>query len=114
MRCSWNGIACKRSRAQEDFVNENGNSGSKPHTPAPMEADCHEIYDTGRALLSTLGYPLFDAVAKSSGGSKKDEVFYCKSSGTNGQGLYTSEGFVVLKGSIGRKENVKSYQGKSK
>ena len=90
------------------FLNENGNSGSKPHTPTPMEADCHEIYDTGRALLSTLGYPLFDAVAKSVGFGKNDEVFYCKSSGTNGSGLYTSEGFVVLKGSIGRKANVPS------
>ena len=46
------------------YADENGNAGSKPHTPAPLEADCLEIYDTGRTLLATLGYPLFDPVVQ--------------------------------------------------
>ena len=93
------------------YVNENGNSGSKPHTPAPLEADCLEIFDTGHVLLATLGYPIFDPVAKPITASKEEEIFYCKASGANGRGLYTQEGFVVLKGSIGRKENVPSIIG---
>lgn len=93
------------------YMDENGNSGSKPHTPAPLEADCLEIFETGQALLATLGYPIFDPVAKSTAASKGDEVFFCKASGANGRGLYTQEGFVVLKGSIGRKENVPSVIG---
>ena len=44
-------------------------------------------------------------------GTREEEVFFCKSSGANGRGLYTEEGFVVLKGSIGRKENVRSIIG---
>ena len=39
------------------------------------------------------------------------EMFYCKASGADGTGLYTEEGFVVLKGSVGRRENVKSIVG---
>ena len=39
------------------------------------------------------------------------EVFLCKASGADGRGLYTQEGFVVLKGSIGRRENVPSIVG---
>lgn len=91
------------------YADENGNSGSKPHTPPPLEADCMEIFETGRTLLATLGYPLFEPVAKAA--ERKDDVFYCRSSGANGRGLYTQEGFVVLKGSVGRRENVPSIIG---
>lgn len=93
------------------YADENGNSGSKPDTPAPLEADCLEIFETGQTLLATLGYPIFDPVAKSVAAAKADEIFFCKASGANGRGLYTEEGFVVLQGSIGRKENVPSIIG---
>jgi predicted GIY-YIG superfamily endonuclease len=90
---------------------ENGNAGSKPHTPAPLEADCLEIFETGGILLSTLGFPLFDAVAQAA--SLGEEIFLCTAAGSDGRGLLTDEGFVVLKGSVGRKENVPSLQGTS-
>ncbi|PLC06653.1 DUF4357 domain-containing protein [Variovorax sp. RO1] len=93
------------------YRDENGNGGSKPHTPAPLEADCLEIYSTGHSLLATLGYPIFDPVAKPPSAVASDELFYCKASGVNGRGMYTEEGFVVLKGSIGRKDNVPSIIG---
>jgi predicted GIY-YIG superfamily endonuclease len=97
------------ARKAERYANENGNSGTKPHTPPPLEADCLEIFETGRTLLATLGYPVFEPVAKTA--ERKDDVFYCRSSGANGWGLYTQEGFVVLKGSVGRRENVPSIIG---
>ena len=101
-------------RKAERFTDQNGNAGSKPHTPAPMEADCHEIFETGRTLLATLGYPLFDSVSKASVTTPgSDETFYCVARGANGRGLYTPEGFVVLKGSVGAKENVPSMAGTS-
>ncbi len=98
-------------RAAARYADENGNKGSKPHTPAPLEADCLEIFETGHALLSTLGYPLFDAVAKVTASSSDAEVFYCRASDANGRGLFTPDGFVVLKGSTGRKAVVKSFVG---
>lgn len=92
---------------------ENGNNGSKPHTPAPLEADCIEIFETGQVLLSTLGYPLFDALGGlARGGDARDE-YVCTAAGADGRGLYTNEGFVVLAGSSGRRDNVKSIQGTS-
>jgi predicted GIY-YIG superfamily endonuclease len=99
------------ARSAGRYTDENANSGSKPHTPAPLEADCMEIYETGHTLLATLGYPLFDPVVKRTGPSKGEDIFYCKSSSSNGRGMYTQEGFVVLKGSIGRRENVPSIVG---
>jgi predicted GIY-YIG superfamily endonuclease len=90
---------------------ENGNAGSKPHTPAPLEADCLEIFETGSILLSTLGFPVFEPL--SPGAGKAEEVFYCTAAGAEGRGLLTDDGFVVLKGSVGRRANVPSIQGTS-
>lgn len=105
----WHCLQATRKAAR--YADENGNSGTKPHTPAPLEADCLEIFETGQVLLATLGYPFFDAVSKSSESSGADEMFYCNASGSDGRGLYTPDGFVVLKGSTGRKANVQSIIG---
>jgi hypothetical protein len=89
------------------YVDENGNNASRPHTPAPLEADCLEIFETARMLLATLGFPIFEPLAKTVT-SAEEEIFYCKGSSADGRGLYTPEGFVVIKGSSGRVENVPS------
>ena len=101
------------ARTAGRYTDQNGTSGSKPHTPAPLEADCLEMFETGSALLATLGYPLFDPVGVSDTSSTEEDVFTCTSAGINGRGLYTPEGFVVLKGSVGRKANVPSIVGTS-
>lgn len=107
----WHSL--QKIRAAQRYSDANGNNGSKPHTPAPLEADCIEIFETGHTLLATLGYAMFDAVAKSSLAPGGDEVFYCRSSGADGRGRYTEEGFVVLKGSTGRKEIAPSIRNTS-
>jgi predicted GIY-YIG superfamily endonuclease len=102
----------QETRSADRYADENGNSGSRPHTPPPLEADCYEIFETGRTLMASLGYPIFEPILKKSETeSEKEEVFFCKASGANGRGMYTEEGFVVLKGSVGRKENVPSLVG---
>jgi hypothetical protein len=80
---------------------------------APLEADCHEIHETAATLLATLGQPIFEPLTKADTAASKTELFYCKGSGADGVGEYTSEGFVVLKGSRGRIDNVASIQGTS-
>jgi len=92
---------------------ENANAGSKPHTPAPLEADCLEIFDTIRVLSATLGQPIFEPLAKPASETGEKELFFCTAAGTNARGEYTPEGFVVLKGSLGRKENLPSIVGTS-
>jgi hypothetical protein len=92
---------------------ENGNTGARPHTPAPLEADCHEIHETAATLLATLGQPIFEPLTNAPTARGEKELFYCKGSGADGVGEYTTEGFVVLKGSRGRVENVASIQGTS-
>ena len=93
------------------FSDENGNSGSRPHTPAPLEAECLEIFETGSILVSSLGYPLFDSVVRSEPEEKEqDGLFYIQTTkqGVSGEGVYTSEGFVVIAGSIANSEHHQS------
>ncbi|NMM11220.1 MAG: GIY-YIG nuclease family protein [Polaromonas sp.] len=92
---------------------ENGNTGARPHTPAPLESDCHEIHETAATLLATLGQPIFEPLTNAPTARGEIEMFYCKGSGADGRGEYTTEGFVVLKGSRGRVDNVASIQGTS-
>jgi hypothetical protein len=93
------------------YTSENGTGGTRPHTPAPLEADCLEIFETASTLLATLGFPVFAPVGAADASSGGGDVLYCTVTGINGRGLYTPEGFVVLKGSVGRRENVPTFSG---
>ncbi|WPC68678.1 GIY-YIG nuclease family protein [Rhodoferax ferrireducens] len=81
---------------------ENGNTGARPHTPAP---------------LATLGQPIFEALTgtpeRVDGKSEAPELFYCRGPEVNGVGEYNAEGFVVHKGSTARIEIVASIKGTS-
>jgi hypothetical protein len=88
---------------------ENGNTGSQPYTPAPLQADCHEIHETAATLLATLGQPIFEPLTNAPSSKSEAELFYCKGSGADGVGEYTVEGFVVLKGSKARPDTVGSF-----
>ena len=121
-------LSIQKARDAERFVLENGNSGAKPHTPAPLLADCTEIHETIRVLLSTLGYPVFDPVARRATNDAQDgshqpdapdgapnagpepRRYICTGPDADARGVYTSEGFVVLAGSTGRAEAVASFQ----
>ncbi len=96
---------------------DNGNTGSQPYTPAPLQADCQEIFETAATLLATLGQPIFEPLTSSAsafdGQATAPELFYCKGPDASGVGEYTSEGFVVHKGSTARKDDVASIKGTS-
>jgi predicted GIY-YIG superfamily endonuclease len=102
--------ALQQIRRAERFADENGNSGSRPHTPAPLEAECFEMFETGSVLVSSLGFPLFDPVAKPKQSEEPGDVFSLRSpsNGVEAKGIYTAEGFVVLAGSVGRADTAPS------
>lgn len=86
----------------------NGKGGSISDTPAPLEADCWEIFETLRILIATLGQPVLDSLSTSKEAATNEEMFYCKSTFYDAVAQYTPEGMVVLKGSKARKEMVPS------
>ena len=109
----WASIKAASEAAR--YAIENGNSGSQPYTPLPLQADCQEILETIGTLIATLGFPVFVPFATHSNAANDSTIerFYCKASGADGTGLYTEEGFVVLKGSTGRAVAVPSFKGSS-
>lgn len=104
-------LSIQQAGKAERYVLENSNTGSRPHTPPPLEAECREIHETIRVLLATLGYPLFEPLTGSTSKSpQKEKLYFCRGSEADGRGLYTEEGFVVLKGSTGRLETSPSFK----
>ncbi|ARP85224.1 GIY-YIG nuclease family protein [Bordetella genomosp. 9] len=78
----------------------NGNDGSKPYTPPPLEAECLEMLETTRILTAALGHRIFEPLVSQE--SEHQELFFCPRAGNAALGEYTSEGFVVLKGAKGK------------
>jgi len=77
---------------------ENGNSGTKPHTPAPLQADCEEILETIRVLISTLGFPVLEPLPSNTK-EIQSTIYQCTARGANARGILSTEGFTVLEGS---------------
>ena len=86
------------ARSAGRFHIENGNKGTRPHTPPPLQADCEEILDTIQILIGTVGFPLFDALP-SAGQVDQAQTVYCTGRGAQASGTLTPEGMVVFKGS---------------
>ena len=57
-----------------------------------------------------MGQPIFEPLTHAATGKGEKELFYCKGSSADGVGEYTTEGFVVLKGSKARLDSVASIQ----
>lgn len=102
-------LSIKEANQAGRYKTESGNAGSKPHTPAPMEADCMEVFDIMRTLVATLGQPFFEPLVKAKAATGTDELFYLRSSNYDATGQYTEEGMVVLKGSRARKDVAPSW-----
>ena len=99
----WHSLQTARSAGR--YTDETATAEVSPTHLRLYKPTAWRSSSTGQTLLATLGYPVFDPVAKSISSSTPQEYFYCKAVGTDGKGLYTSEGFVVLKGSRGRRQD---------
>jgi hypothetical protein len=98
--------AIKRATEAGRFELHNGNDASSPHTPAPLEADCLEYLETISVLLTTLGYPVLEPIKEirlagpDSNGAAETLIF--REGGTEARARPTTEGLLVLAGSVGK------------
>lgn len=116
----WSSIA--QANIAQRYKVFNGNAGSKPHTPAWLEADCEEFFQTIRMLLATLGQRFMDSLAnpvisalssQPTDVPSTDALFCSGKDGATARGQYTDDGMVVLKGSKARLTVVPSFMGSS-
>ncbi len=83
---------------------DNDQIPNKPHATEPMEADLLDTFDTLSTLVATLGFPVFEPIAKHDG----EEQFFLKGKDAAATGGLVEDGFVVRAGAIARKGIVPS------
>ncbi|KTR04588.1 GIY-YIG nuclease family protein [Curtobacterium luteum] len=114
-------LAIARAQEAGRYRLENGNQASNPFTPAPLEADCREYFETIAMLAGVLGVPLLErqvSIADSDAddhpgqpGDATGELFLNDRACT-GIGNQLSDGFTVRTGSIGRMQLQASAPGR--
>ncbi|MDR2162905.1 MAG: DUF4357 domain-containing protein [Clostridiales Family XIII bacterium] len=121
---NWTGVAlsylenrfCNLTIATKRYIVKNGNDPSPGHITEEKESELEEFVDYAKIIMGTLGYKVFEPLlqmaptATDADGvvSETGAVFGINRSGTDAKGMLTSEGFVVLAGSVIRKELVPS------
>ncbi|MGX7394100.1 GIY-YIG nuclease family protein [Carnobacterium mobile] len=100
----------KAKSAKRYFINQNIPTKS-PVTEA-READLTDLLVTIDILLTSLGYPIFtELIPNTEINTNYDQTFYTTYRESNAKGIYTNEGFVVMKGSVvSSKEESKGFK----
>jgi len=106
----WLCIQEAKKLARYDVTNRT--AGSRPHVTETLQAECEEMFETVRILLATLGCLAFEPVpAPENQPASQAPMLFCRSSGGDGRGHLSDDGFLVLAGSSGRKDVVDSIKG---
>jgi len=87
---------------------ENSISPTQSSISESDRAEMEEFIDNIKMLVNTLGHKLFDEKREIKTQQKAEYFFIKATRGADGQGVPTSEGFVVFKGSKASKETTKS------
>lgn len=102
-------LSISRAGAAGRYALDNGNAGSQPYVPEPIEADLEDVFETASMLLSALGHPVFESVAGNvETGEDTNTIFTIKGPDRAAKGRLVSDGFVILKDSLIRSEIVPS------
>lgn len=88
---------------------ENSVSPTQSSISEPDKAEMEEFIENIKMLVNTLGHKLFDEKREIKPQQKQDNFYIKAARGADGQGVQTSEGFVVFKGSKVAVETVKSF-----
>lgn len=85
------------------YLLENGNAGSKPFVPEPMQADVIDAFETVEVLLATLGFPIFEPL-QDTRSNNPAELLHCRGPKAEATGKLVTDGLLVLAGSTAWKE----------
>ena len=92
-------VANKKAGETNRYELENSAVPNRPHITESMEADAEDCFEIAKVLLSTLGFPLFDSVAREVVASAPVDVYKLKGNGVEAEGSLVDDGFVVFKDS---------------
>jgi len=90
----------QRAKEVARYTLDNGQvPDNSNYVPEPMEAELLDVFETISTLVSTLGYPVFEPVARDANVVSR---FFCRSRGCDASGELVEDGFVVRRGSKSR------------
>ena len=89
-------VAIKKAGETNRYELENSAVPNRPHITESMEADAEDCFEIAKVLLSTLGFPLFDSVAREVVASAPVDVYKLKGNGVEAEGSLVDDGFVVF------------------
>lgn len=92
-------MAIKKAGETNRYELDNSAVPNRPHITESMEADAEDCFEIAKVLLSTLGFPLFDSVAREVVASAPVDVYKLKGNGVEAEGSLIDDGFVVFKDS---------------
>lgn len=101
-------MAIKKAGETNRYELDNSAVPNKPHITESMEADAEDCFEIAKVLLSTLGFPLFDSVAREVVASAPVDVYKLKGNGVEAEGSLVDDGFVVFKDSRAKATTVPS------
>jgi Domain of unknown function (DUF4357) len=91
-------FCCTEISRNGRFKLTNNSDPTKSFISEPEQATLMDFFDAIKIILPTLGYPLFESIAKTEQHEDSD-ILYCKCKGAVAEGRYSEEGFIVFKGS---------------
>jgi hypothetical protein len=101
--------------AAKRYLVKNGNDPNPGHITEEKESELEEFIDYAKIVIGALGHKVFEPLTRPDNTDsvvetvkQDDQTFYIKRSGANAIARLTSEGVVVLAGSIIRKDTVPS------
>ena len=92
-------VAIRKAAETNRYELDNTAVPNKPHITESMEADAEDCFEITKILLSTLGFPLFDSVAREIVATVSADVYKLKGNGVEAEGSLIDDGFVVFKNS---------------
>lgn len=109
---------CAMATDAHRYLVKNGNEPTQGNVTEEKESELEEFIEYARIVMGVLGHKVFepliaiesnadDNIQKESA-SSIGTVFYIKKSGANARAVQTADGFIVLSGSIIRKDTVPS------
>jgi len=92
-------VAIQKASETNRYDLDNSAVPNRPHITESMEADAEDCFEIAKVLLSTLGFPLFDSVAREIVATTPVDVYKLKGNGVEAEGSLVDDGFVVFKDS---------------
>lgn len=106
---------CRIATEAKRYIIKNANDPTPGHITEEKESELEEFIEYAKIVMGTLGHKVFEPLTMKSvmpvgeiGSESGRPAFRIMRSGADAQGRLTSEGFVVLSGSLIRKDVVPS------